>query len=176
MTESQVTGERVILVDEDDREIGTEPKLAAHERGLLHRAVSVFVFDGKGNTLLQRRARGKYHSAGLWANACCSHPRPGEETADAAQRRLREEMGIDCAVEEVHSFTYRADVGGGLIEHELDHVFAGRFDGEPAPDPAEIAEWRWQDVAELADDIEKHPERYARWLGAALRGLPASER
>ncbi len=171
-----MTEEQVILVDENDRELGTEPKLAAHERGLLHRAVSVFLFDGRGNTLLQRRAAGKYHSAGLWANACCSHPRPGESAADAARRRLREEMGVDCELRPIHTFTYRADVGGGLVEHELDHVFAGRFDGEPAPNPAEVADWRWHDVAALERDVEANPERYARWLAAALRGLPESER
>jgi len=136
-------GERVVLVDERDREVGTAPKLAAHEDGALHRAFSVFVLNGHGELLLQRRADTKYHSAGLWTNTCCGHPRPGEPVAAAARRRLREEMGFDCEPAPAGTFVYRAEVGG-LVEHEYDHVFVGRHETDPLPDPAEVSEWRWQ--------------------------------
>src|SRR3954469_14253008 len=114
--------ETVVLVDEDDREVGLAPKLRAHERGLLHRAFSVFVLNARGEVLLQRRADGKYHSAGLWTNTACGHPRPGEPVAAAARRRLREEMGFECALVAAGTFVYRARVGSELVEHELDHL------------------------------------------------------
>lgn len=144
-------------------------KMEAHLRGVLHRAVSVFVFDSAGRMLLQRRAAAKYHSGGLWSNSCCSHPRPGERTADAAIRRLQEELGFRCPLEHAFSFVYRADVGGGLIEHEFDHVFLGRFDGEPVPDPAEVEGWRWTDPAEVAAEMEAHPDRFTYWFHTAFR-------
>jgi isopentenyl-diphosphate delta-isomerase len=128
----------------------------------------VFVFDAAGRLLLQQRARGKYHSAGLWSNTCCGHPRPGEETAAAAARRLHEEMGVGCPLEPTGSFTYRAPVGE-LVEHEIDHVFVGRFDGAPQPDAREVAAWRWVDPAELAMDLAARPERYSAWLDPALQ-------
>lgn len=165
------TPEHVVLVDAQDRELGTEEKLAAHQRGLLHRAFSVFVFDGRSRLILQRRAEGKYHSPGLWSNTCCGHPRPGEPTDRAARRRLKEEMGFDCPLTAVFSFVYRADLGAGISEHELDHVFIGRFTGAPRPDRAEVGEWRAVEVAELVDDLAKNPARYSVWLPMALDGI-----
>ena len=154
--------EQVILVDADDDEIGISPKLRAHETGELHRAVSVFVFDADGRVLLQRRAAGKYHSAGLWSNTCCGHPRPGETARAAALRRLREEMGVECALEPRGSFSYRAILGNGLVEHEIDHLFVGTFQGSPAPDASEVAEWRWMDLNDVLEgclDGQRQPRR-----------------
>ena len=163
--------EFVVLVDDRDRELGTEEKLSAHRRGLMHRAFSVFIIDEHGRLLLQRRAAGKYHSAGLWSNTCCGHPRPGEPIERAARRRLQEEMGFDCPLERVFSFVYRAPLDCGLTEHELDHVFIGRFDGAPRPDPTEVSEWRAASVAEIADDVARNPGRYSAWLPQALDGI-----
>lgn len=163
-----------MLVDALDREIGTEAKLEAHRSGKLHRAFSVFLFDGGGRLLLQRRALTKYHSAGLWANACCSHPRPGEPVIDAARRRLREELGVACALESALAFVYRAPLDNGLVEHEYDHVLVGRFDGTPVPDPNEVAEWRWAAPAELLTDLHEHRERYAAWFPLAFERLQRS--
>ncbi|MFT3885033.1 MAG: isopentenyl-diphosphate Delta-isomerase [Flavobacteriales bacterium] len=156
--------EQVVLVDAHDNAIGTMGKQEAHARGLLHRAFSVFLFDAQGRVLLQRRAWGKYHSSGLWTNACCSHPRPDEAVADAAARRLQEELGIRCPLAEQFRFTYRADVGNGLIEHELDHVFFGRFDGDPQPDPAEVMDVRWMDPAAISAELAASPERFTPWF------------
>jgi isopentenyl-diphosphate delta-isomerase len=164
-------GEMVVLVDESDREVGTAPKLAAHVDGALHRAFSVFVLNARGELMLQRRAAGKYHSGGLWTNTCCGHPRPGEPVAAAARRRLREEMGFDCELEPAGSFVYRAELGGGLVEHEHDHVFVGRHDADPAPDAAEASEWRWQPTEAALAEAEAHPERFTRWFSLALREL-----
>ncbi len=168
--------ERVVLVDECDREIGTEEKLAAHTAGVLHRAFSVFVFDGAGKVLLQRRARTKYHSAGRWANTCCGHPRPGEAVPAAAARRLVEEMGFSCPLRCVRSVLYRAGVGSGLVEHEYDHIFVGCFEGTPAPDPSEVEEWRWSSIETVADDVVEHAAHYATWLPIVLGALRAHER
>lgn len=164
-----VPEERVILVDANDREIGTEEKLRAHERGTLHRAFSVFVFDDRGRVLLQRRAAGKYHSAGLWSNTCCGHPRPGESVPSAAARRLNEEMGISCELTPRFSFVYSASLDHGLTEHELDHVLTGRFSGTPSPDPREVDSWGWMSLPALVADCAASPERYSAWLPIALR-------
>ena len=160
--------ERVILVDESDRPVGEGAKLDVHRDGLLHRAISVVVTDGAGRVLLQRRAEGKYHSAGMWSNTCCGHPRPEETTHAAASRRLLEEMGILCALVSAGSFTYRGDLGNGLVEHEIDHVFVGRWSARPHPDPLEVSEWRWADVTVLRGDIAAHPTRYTVWLASVL--------
>ncbi|HXY32344.1 MAG TPA: isopentenyl-diphosphate Delta-isomerase [Gemmatimonadaceae bacterium] len=165
--------EQVVLVDDEDRDVGSEEKLAAHRSGALHRAFSVLLLDSAGRILLQRRALTKYHSAGLWSNACCGHPRPGEAVDAAARRRLREEMGIDCPLREVLTFRYRADVGSGLVENELDHVYVGEFDGAPAPDPAEVSEWRWVSLPELEASIAVAPAEYTAWLPLLLRELRA---
>ena len=166
--EGQVTGDAVVLVDAADRVVGAAAKLDAHRSGVLHRAFSVFVFDSQGSLLLQQRARGKYHSGGLWTNTCCGHPRPGEATAAAAARRLREEMGIACAVRDAGWFVYRAEVGGGLVEHELDHVFVGRSDREPSPAPAEVAGWRRVPLADLRSELDRMPARFTAWFPRAL--------
>lgn len=160
----------VVLVDENDHPIGSAPKLDVHERGLLHRAVSLLLRDDMGRFLLQRRADGKYHSGGLWSNTCCGHPRPGESIEHAALRRLRAEMGIlECRVRRVSSFLYRTAVGNGLVEHEVDHVVVGEWTGEPAPDPAEVSEWRWVTEAALLEDLTLNPGRYTPWLAGVLR-------
>ena len=163
-----MTTERVILVDEQNRALGTAEKLSAHAEGRLHRAFSVFVFDRAGRLLLQRRARAKYHSGGLWSNTACGHPRPLEPTAAAARRRLREEMGFDCELTEAFGFVYRAELDNDLVEHEYDHVFVGTFDGEPAPDPSEVEGWRWLSVGELRRELREHPRDFTYWLRQAL--------
>jgi len=166
--------EQIILVDEADREIGTAEKLAAHrDGGRLHRAFSVFLFDDAGRMLLQRRAAAKYHFGGLWTNACCGHPRPGEEVGAAARRRLREELGVEPELREVFSFVYSAeDPGSGLTEREVDHVFVGRFSGEARPDPSEVDALRWADCDELEHDLGERPEHYTPWFAHALERLP----
>ena len=161
--------DRLILVDADDREVGTESKLPAHVDGKLHRAFSVFVFDGAGRMLLQRRAAQKYHSAGLWSNTCCGHPLSGEPTEEAAHRRLGEEMGFDCPLQPVFRFRYRAEVDNGLVEHEYDHVLVGRFDGSPVPNPEEVAEWRWAAFEDVSEDHVVNPTTYSVWFKIALR-------
>ena len=163
----------VILVDENDNEIGMMEKLEAHRRELLHRAISVFVFHPDGKVLLQKRAQGKYHSAGLWSNTCCSHPNPGEGAHDAARRRLKEEMGIECDLKEVGTFIYKTTFANGLIENELDHVFIGISETTPKFNPEEVDDWRWQNVATLRKNIEKNPAMYASWLPTALGILHA---
>ena len=155
--------EKVILVDALDNEIGQMEKLEAHEKGQLHRAFSVFLYNEKGEMLLQRRAFSKYHSAGLWTNTCCSHPRPGEGNLQAAHRRLMEEMGIQAEVAHAFSFLYHQAVGN-LIEHELDHVFIGQFDGAPNINTEEVAEWKFISPAALKADLEQHPENYTVWF------------
>ena len=156
--------DEVILVDADDRVLGSAEKLSVHRDGQLHRAISVFVLNTRGEMLLQQRASDKYHSGGLLSNTCCSHPRPGEATGAAAHRRLQEEMGFDCPLEPIFSFTYRTDFGNGLIEHELDHVFLGYFDGTPSPDPAEVEAWHWMRLDAIADDMARRPEAYTYWF------------
>jgi len=160
----QSSDEQVVLVDETDAETGQMEKLEAHRRGALHRAISVFVFDGAGHVLLQKRRRDKYHSQGLWSNACCSHPRPGEIPFAAARRRLREEMGFDCPLRFLFRTVYRHDVGGGLIEHEFVHAFAGMYDGPVRPDPVEADGYEWLAFDALVEDARRSPERYSPWL------------
>ena len=156
--------EQLILVDDLGRATGVSEKLAAHRRGLRHRAFSVFIFNAAGQLLLQKRATSKYHSGGLWSNTCCGHPRPGEDTAVAARRRLREEMGIDCDLEETFHFSYDATMSNGLIECEFDHVFVGTCDDPPRPDPAEASEWRWSDCSAIQADLTRRPDDYTVWL------------
>jgi isopentenyl-diphosphate delta-isomerase len=156
--------EQVILVDGADNEVGNAEKLYAHQQGLLHRAISVFIFNSKGEWLLQKRAANKYHSGGLWTNSCCSHPRPGEETADAAKRRLKEEMGIECELKFLFSFRYRAEVGNDLIEHELDHVFIGTSDQTPNPDANEAEAFQYFNTGEIAERLKTQPEAFTVWF------------
>lgn len=160
--------EYVILVDERDNDIGVMEKMQAHREGRLHRAFSVFVFNKKDELLLQQRADEKYHSAGLWANTCCSHPRPHETVKDAAHRRLFEEMGFDCDLSVKTSFIYRSPFENGLTEHEFDYVLTGYFDGEPRVTPEEVKSFRWITLTDLKDDVSRHPEHYTTWLRIAL--------
>ncbi|MHB0858909.1 MAG: isopentenyl-diphosphate Delta-isomerase [Anaerolineae bacterium] len=167
----------VILVDAEDREIGAMEKIAAHRDGALHRAFSVYCFNGQGDVLLQRRAQGKYHAGGLWTNACDGHPRSGEGTVQAAEERLRQEMGIVSELVEVLQFTYRAELEHGMVEHEVDHVLVGCFEGLPNPDPAEVETWRWVRPEDLRDELERNPEAFAPWLRlVAEQALPYASR
>lgn len=156
--------ERVILVDEQDRAIGTMEKLAAHREGLLHRAISVFIFNDEDELLLQQRAAHKYHSAGLWTNTCCSHPLPDEAAMDAAHRRLQEEMGMKADLSFAFSFQYRAAFDNGLTENELDHVFIGHSNQRPTPNPEEVACYRWLGRSAIGDDVLAHPDAYTAWF------------
>jgi isopentenyl-diphosphate delta-isomerase len=162
------TDEFVILVDEQDNEIGLMAKQEAHEKALLHRAFSVFVFNKKGELLLQQRALHKYHSGGLWTNTCCSHPRKGEQVIQSAHRRLMEEMGFDCELELKHKFIYKAPFTNGLTEHELDYIFTGEYEVAPNPNPDEVASFRWIEMAQLQKEIEEHPENFTVWFRIIL--------
>ena len=166
------SAESVVLVDEDDRAVGTAEKLAVHRSGALHRAFSVVLFDRTGRVLLQRRAEGKYHCAGLWSNSCCGHPRPGEPVLDAATRRLAEELGVSLELTPAGQILYRAIMPEGLIEHELDHLFVAQFDGEPAPDRAEVSAWRWVSPAVLRSELDASPSAFTPWLALVLAALP----
>ena len=159
----------ILLVDNADVLLGTAQKLDAHRRGLKHRAVSALVRNPQGMMLLQRRAAGKYHSEGLWTNACCSHPRPDESNADAVSRRLTEEMGVTCELKPLFIAHYRAAVSNDLIEDEVVHVFGGTHDGAVAPDTNEVSEWKWMPFDELLVDQAAHPERYSVWFRHYLR-------
>jgi len=160
----------VVLVDRRDTPLGVAPKLDVHHDGRLHRAVSVLLFDDLGRVLLQRRAEEKYHSGGLWSNTCCGHPRPDESVIDAARRRLRAEMGIEAAdLTVAATFVYRAELPGGLVEHELDHLVLGRWVGEAAPDEREVTAWRWAGLDALRRDLDSTPQRYTAWLPHVLR-------
>ncbi|MEK7510284.1 MAG: isopentenyl-diphosphate Delta-isomerase [Patescibacteria group bacterium] len=160
--------ETVILVDEQDREIGTEEKIETHRKGTLHRSFSIFILNSKGEMLLQQRAKGKYHSGGLWSNACCGHPRPGEATGQAARRRLKEEMGFDCELKEIFQFIYKVELDHDLWEHEFDHVYKGMFNGEMVLNPQEVMNFRWIDKESLQRDVREHPEKYSAWFKIAL--------
>lgn len=161
--------EKVILVDDQDRAIGTMEKLKAHREGILHRAISVFLFDEQGRLLIHQRAAHKYHSANLWTNTCCSHPRPGEHVLDAAHRRLNEEMGMEADLSFAFSFCYRAAFDNGLTEHEFDHVFVGRCSDLPSPDPAEVAAYRWLNRSDIELDIAAQPDSYTEWFKLIYR-------
>ena len=156
--------ENVILVDEQDRAVGTMEKMEAHRKGRLHRAFSVFVFDNQSRLLLQQRALHKYHSAGLWTNTCCSHPRADEDTQHAAIRRLQEEMGMQTDLVGAFTFHYRAVFENGLIEHELDHVFLGTSNETPVINPDEVAGFRWLGLAEIEQEVAAQPDRFTAWF------------
>ncbi|NGX85207.1 MULTISPECIES: isopentenyl-diphosphate Delta-isomerase [Aequorivita] len=156
--------EKVILVDENDQKIGLMPKMEAHEKGLLHRAFSVFVFNSKNELMLQQRALHKYHTPGLWANTCCSHQRDGESSIDAGKRRLSEEMGFTTDLKETTTFIYKAPFDNGLTEHELDHILIGKYEGEPNINPDEVADWKWMSLEEVKNDIQANPDIYTAWF------------
>ena len=159
---------QVILVDAQDQPLGTMEKMEAHEKALLHRAFSVFLFNSRGEMLLQQRALSKYHSGGLWTNACCSHPAPGEETGAAARRRLREELGLDLPVAKIFDFMYRADFDNGLTEHEFDHVFTGHYEGEVLFNPEEVMAVTYLSMDRLRSDMEQNPGKYTAWFRIAF--------
>lgn len=156
--------EKVVLVSETDDQLGLMGKLEAHEKGVLHRAFSVFIFNKSGELLLQQRALDKYHSPGLWTNTCCSHQRDGESSIQAGKRRLMEEMGFTCDLEEVFWFIYKADFDNGLTEHELDHVMVGYYDEDPVVNKKEAASFKWMSLKDVKDDISRNPDRYTEWF------------
>jgi isopentenyl-diphosphate Delta-isomerase len=160
--------EEVILVDESDQPLGVMEKIAAHRKALLHRAFSVFIFNSRGEMLLQQRAKEKYHSAGLWTNACCSHPRPGEDTRQAAVRRLREELGFTTSLEKLFEFTYRTAYDNGLTEFEFDHVFVGTYDQDISPDRAEVSDYRYRSLPEIEADLRSSPATFTSWFQLAF--------
>lgn len=158
----------MILVDENDKAVGAGEKLEVHKRGLLHRAFSVFIFNAKGEMLLQQRAMSKYHSSGLWTNACCSHPYPGEETLAAAQRRLTEELGFNTSLEKIFDFVYRAGFENGLTEYEFDHVFIGEYDGGINFNKEEVMDVCYKNMQELRHSLQTHPQNYTAWFHLAF--------
>ena len=160
--------EKVILVDKNDNQVGLMPKLEAHEKGVLHRAFSIFIFNSKYELLLQKRASSKYHSGGLWTNTCCSHPREGEDTLDAANRRLDEEMGIKTSLRKVYDFIYKAELDNQLTEHEFDHVFYGVCDNDPILNKDEAEDFKWVDMETLNNDIIKNEDNYTVWFKIAF--------
>ncbi len=156
--------EKVILVNENDEQIGVMPKMEAHEKAVLHRAFSVFIFNSSNELMLQQRALHKYHSPGLWTNTCCSHQREGETNLQAGKRRLKEEMGFVTKLTETTSFIYKAPFDNGLTEHELDHIMIGYYDGEPEINPDEVASWKWMQLEDVKKDIAKYPDLYTAWF------------
>lgn len=156
--------EHVVLVNEQDQQIGIMEKMAAHIVPRLHRAFSIFIFNSKGELLLQQRALSKYHSPGLWTNTCCSHPRNGETLQEATARRLKEEMGMTCDMHEVFTFIYKAPVGLGLTEHEFDHVWFGQSDEEPKINHEEVEAWKHMSISDIEADMKQHPECYTEWF------------
>lgn len=156
--------EQVILVDGQDKYLGVMEKLEAHQKGVLHRAISVFIVNSNGEWLLQQRAPEKYHSGGQWSNACCSHPRPGENADDAAIRRLQEEMGLTAPLEKLFHFTYRESMDHGLTEHEFDHVYFGKTDKVPIIDPAEVQDWKYLPFSMIRNEMENAPENFTPWF------------
>ncbi len=158
----------VILVNELDEPLGSMEKIEAHRKALLHRAFSVFIFNTKGEMLLQQRTLNKYHSGGLWTNACCSHPGPGEKTEDAANRRLQEEMGFSAELENIFSFTYRSVFENGLTEYEFDHVFAAVYEGVIDPDPDEVRDFCYKSLDDIQTSLTSHPDKYTTWFHIAF--------
>lgn len=160
--------QEIVLVNENDEQIGIMDKLKVHQQGLLHRAFSIFIFDSKGRMLLQQRAPGKYHGGLLWTNACCSHPYPEEEVKNAALRRLNEEMGFCTELHEIFVFTYHAKVENHLIEHEYDHVFAGEYTGNIEPDTAEVTDFCFEEMEQIKWAIENQPAKFTSWFKIAF--------
>ena len=160
--------EKLVLVDKNDNQIGLMPKMEAHQKGILHRAFSIFIFNSENQILLQKRSSNKYHSGGLWTNTCCSHPRDGENIIDAGSRRLSEEMGIKTELKKAFNFTYKAELENGLIEHEYDHVLIGEFNGSPILNKDEAEDWKWMSLEEIEKDINENQEDYTVWFVIAF--------
>lgn len=156
--------EQVILVNENDEQIGLMPKMEAHEKAVLHRAFSVFIFNDKNELMIQQRAQDKYHSPGLWTNTCCSHQREGESNVEAGKRRLQEEMGFTTELKDTISFIYKAPFDNGLTEHEYDHILVGYFNDEPNLNPEEVRDYKWVSMEDLKKDMREHPEIYTAWF------------
>jgi len=161
--------DHVILVDEQDNETGTMEKMEAHRKGLLHRAFSIVIFNSKGEMLLQRRAIEKYHSGGLWTNACCSHPGPGEAIEDAGKRKLLQEMGFACDLNFSHKFIYKVEFDNQLTEYEWDYVLVGYYDGAPSVNPDEAQSWKYQSLESIRNDAEQNPDAYTCWFKLILK-------
>jgi isopentenyl-diphosphate delta-isomerase len=159
-----IAEQEVILVNEKDEPVGAMEKMEAHRKGVLHRAFSIFIFNSKGEMLLQRRALNKYHSGGLWTNACCSHPAPGETTIDAAMRRLQEEMGFSTHIYKQFDFIYLAEFENGLTEYEFDHVFTGVYDGIITPDHDEVNDYCYMSMDAIQSSLLSHPQKYTAWF------------
>lgn len=156
--------EMILLVDENDKEAGYGEKHEVHKKGIFHRAFSIFIFNSQKQLLLQKRESNKYHSPGLWTNSCCSHQRQNELLSEAIHRRLKEEMGFDCELKEVFTFSYRVEFNPELIENEFDHVFVGYYDGEVTPEPYEVEDYKWMTLEEIKKDMEKNPDMYTYWF------------
>ncbi len=154
----------IVLVNEKDENIGSIGKLEAHQKGLLHRAFSIIIWNEQNEILIHQRAFGKYHSEGLWTNTCCSHPKVGETVLEAAHRRLQEEMGFDCELDQKFHFIYQVELENHLIEHELDHILIGKFNENPNPNPEEVQNFRWISLEELKLEIAQNPERFTFWF------------
>lgn len=161
----------VILVNEKDIPTGAMEKMEVHQKALMHRAFSIFIFNSRGEMLLQKRAAAKYHSAGLWTNACCSHPQPGEDTLIAAVKRLQEEMGFSTLIKKAFEFIYKANFDNGLTEHEFDHVFVGTYDGVIVPNPMEASDYCYKTLEEIKRSLSSHPEKYTQWFKIAFPKL-----
>lgn len=159
-----ITEEQVILVNQNDEQIGLMPKLQAHEEALLHRAFSVFILNDKNEVMLQQRAADKYHSPLLWTNTCCSHQRDGETNIHAGKRRLQEEMGFSVELKELFSFIYKAPFDNGLTEHEFDHVMIGYFNEQPHINKTEVESWKWMSIEDIKEDMKQQPEVYTEWF------------
>lgn len=167
--------EEVILIDKNNRKIGTEEKIKAHKEGKLHRAFSIFIFNSKGELLIQKRARSKYHSGRLWSNTCDGHPRPNETYSKATHRRLKEEMGFDCDLRKLFYFYYKERLNNGLIENEYDCIFVGKFDGKPNPSPKEIMDYKWISLNNLKKDVKRNPKKYTTWFKKILKKIKISD-
>ena len=167
--------QRVVLVDRNNRKIGTEDKIRTHKEGRLHRAFSIFIFNDKKELLIQQRAKTKYHSGALWSNTVCSHPKPNETYLRATHRRLKEEMGFECKLKKLFCFIYSATFSNGLTENEYDCVFVGKFNGEPKPNYKEVMNYKWISLGVLKADIAHHPDKYSIWLKIALNKIKYSQ-
>lgn len=165
---SMLQREEVILVNENDIPLGTMEKMEAHRKALLHRAFSIFIFNNKGEMLLQQRAAEKYHSAGLWTNACCSHPRPGEDTGEAAKRRLYEELGFTTPLEKIFNFTYKSEFDNGLTEFEFDHVYTGLYDQAIYPNRVEVSDYSYRSLDDIRASLELYPHKFTSWFHLAF--------